>query len=63
MHIGEHGYPVLFRSREYICFDVGAFKYWTMSNSLETTTIINRAQNSEITAMNETTSERAAERG
>jgi hypothetical protein len=45
MHIREHGYPVLFRSWEYTCFDVGGFRYWTMGDSLETTTIINRATN------------------
>ncbi len=44
VHIRENGYQVLFRSREYTCFDVGEFKYWTMGSPLEITTIINRAQ-------------------
>jgi hypothetical protein len=44
VHIREHGYSELFHSREYVCFDVGEFKYWTMGSPLEITTIINRAQ-------------------
>ena len=43
-HIRAHGYPVMFEGREYIYFDVGEFKYWTMGSPLEITSIINRAR-------------------
>lgn len=46
MHIREFGCSVLFEGREYICFDVGEFKYWTMGCPLESTVIINRASKS-----------------
>ncbi len=51
LHIREHGYPVMYHDRKFMCFDVGELKYWTMGYSLETTTFINRAQRPEFTAI------------
>jgi hypothetical protein len=41
--IREHGYTEEFWSKTYIYYDVGTYKYWTMGNPIDETTIINRA--------------------
>ncbi len=45
LHIREHGYRMKFKGWLYTCFDVDGFRYWTMGNPIEITTIINRARN------------------
>ena len=41
--IREHGYKERFWSQKYTYYDVGEYKYWTMGNPIDETTIINRA--------------------
>ena len=45
MFIREHGYPVLFGGRRYVCLDVQRWRHWTMGDPLATTWLINRALN------------------
>ncbi|HLC43531.1 MAG TPA: hypothetical protein VJK08_00140 [Patescibacteria group bacterium] len=42
--IRENGYKNVFYGKEYMYFDVDGYKYWTMGNPLEETTLINRAK-------------------
>ena len=42
-YIREHGQPENFFNAEYIYFYFGDYKYWTMGNPIDETTIINRA--------------------
>jgi len=42
--IRKHGYKEKFWSRTYTYYDVGEYKYWTMGNPIDETTIINRAE-------------------
>ena len=41
--IREHGYKEKFWSKIHTYYDVGEYKYWTMGNPIDETTIINRA--------------------
>ena len=41
--IRKHGYKEKFWSKTHTYYDVGEYKYWTMGNPIEETTIINRA--------------------
>ncbi len=41
--IREHGYNEKFWNKLHIYYDVGDYKYWTMGNPIDETTIINRA--------------------
>lgn len=40
--IRAHGYVETFKGRPYTLFAIGGFKYWTMGNPIEETTLINR---------------------
>jgi len=40
--IRKHGYKEMFWNKAYTCYDVGEWKYWTMGNPIDETTIINR---------------------
>ena len=44
MFIRENGVKEKFYNKEYIYFYANKYKYWTMSNPLEKTIIINRAK-------------------
>lgn len=44
MMIREYGYATWFKGRQYTCFDINGWKYWTMGDPLETTWLINRAK-------------------
>ncbi|MCP4612923.1 MAG: hypothetical protein GY845_29880 [Planctomycetes bacterium] len=41
--IREYGYEEKFWSKTHTYYDVGEWKYWTMGNPVDETTIINRA--------------------
>ena len=43
LFIRHHGYVQRFKGRDYICFNIGKHKYWTMGNPVPETYIINRA--------------------
>jgi len=43
-YIRKFGYLEHFNNKPYTYFDDGGFKYWTMGNPIEETTIINRAR-------------------
>ena len=42
--IRENGYKDSFFGKEYMYLDVDDYKYWTMGNPIEETTLINRAK-------------------
>ncbi len=44
-HIRDHGYGVWFYGTRYTCFDVDAYRYWTMGWPLAETILINNALN------------------
>jgi len=44
LHIREKGYKALFGSVEYTYLNIDEWKYWTMGEPLEHTTLINRAK-------------------
>ena len=44
LYIRNNGYKVNFWNKEYIYFNIGKYKYWTMGNPLEQTKLINRAE-------------------
>lgn len=44
--IRDHGYKVRFGRSDYMCFDIGEHRYWTMGAPLSDTILINRAVNS-----------------
>ncbi len=41
----DNGYAKRFGPREYICYDVGPHRYWTMGSPMWDTRLINRAVN------------------
>ena len=41
--IRKHGYKEKFWGKTHTYYDVGEYKYWTMGNPIDETTIINRA--------------------
>jgi hypothetical protein len=41
--IRKHGYEEMFWNKPYTRYNVGKYKYWTMGNPIDETTIINRA--------------------
>jgi len=43
-HIRKNGYKEKFMKKEYTYFDFNGWKYWTMGDPIEETTIINRAR-------------------
>ena len=43
-YIRANGYPQKFYSKTFIYCNIGEYKYWTMGNPIEVTTIINRAK-------------------
>ena len=42
--IRKNGYKEMFWNKPYICYNIGEWKYWTMGNPVDETTIINRAE-------------------
>ena len=46
LYVRAHGYKLRFGRTDYICFDIGPHRYWTMGSPLGQTWIINRALNS-----------------
>lgn len=42
-YIRKHGYEEKFWSKAHTYYNVGEYKYWTMGNPIDETTIINRA--------------------
>lgn len=40
-----NGHKVRFYSKDYICFDSGGYRYWTMDEDINDTDLINRAKN------------------
>ena len=45
LFIRKYGYKKMFRKTQYICFDIGKYRYWTQGDTLENTIILNRATN------------------
>jgi hypothetical protein len=43
VYIREHGYEDTFGKRKFKYLDVGPFRFWTMGNPLDDTTVLNRA--------------------
>lgn len=43
--IRANGYKLRFGWKDYVCYNIGEHRYWTMGNPIEETTIINRAVN------------------
>ncbi len=44
LHIRQHGYVDKFIGEEYVYFNVGEYRYWSMGAPLEETILINRAK-------------------
>ena len=42
--IRKEGYQELYEGKNYICYNMGDYKYWTMGYPIEETTLINRAR-------------------
>ncbi len=43
--IRDNGYTLMWWGRPYLCYDLDGKRYWTMGDPMETTTLINRADN------------------